>query len=540
MLLTPMPFVPGMQVGKYTLRRQLGVGGYALVFAAHDPILDREVALKLLKPQHAASEIVMQRFLQEARSTVKVVHPGIVTVFECGKVSGPDPEEDDTAYIAMELLEGETLADRIVRCGSLPPAAAIEIGRQLAAALGAAHRAGIIHRDLKPDNVFLVEDLLAPGGERAKVFDFGIAKLGRRPAPPGIRTSSLTLLGTPRYMSPEQCRSAARIDHRSDIYALGAMLFELIAGRPPFQGETVEVIAAHLMVLPPSLVELAPGTPPELAVLIEQLLEKEPGARPASMEAVERALEEIGEAAGIEPPRRPSAMPDGLPRRPSAMPDGLPRPRLETPRSSIETATTLNAVAGVSRVSARRALVGRRRAGYAAASLVAIASAFGAYFLIRGSEDARAPASLVRAERGPAADLAEPAATPTVESTGAREKPADVRAKPAVARARPVAARARPAAPAAPSFGVLALASKPACEIYINGRATGARTPLQELKLPAGRHRITLVNNEHGIQDSFAVAIRAGATERVAKDYSGQIERARRDETINPVANGDR
>src|SRR5689334_16600020 len=170
-----MAFAPGMQVGKYVLRRPLGLGGYAHVFAAHDPSLDRE--------------------------------------------------------IAMELLDGETLADRIERCGILSAAAVIELGRQLASALEAAHRAGIVHRDLKPENVFLVEDPLAPGGERAKVLEFGIAKLGRSLRMPGMHTGSLQVLGTPRYMSPEQCRSAGRIDHRTDIYALGAMLFELLAGR---------------------------------------------------------------------------------------------------------------------------------------------------------------------------------------------------------------------------------------------------------------------------------------------------------------------
>jgi serine/threonine-protein kinase len=547
-----MPFAPGMQVGKYALRHELGAGGYALVFAAHDPILDREVALKLLKPEFSTSEVVVRRFLQEARSTVRIVHPGIVTVFESGEVPAADFEDGDTAYIAMELLEGEALADRLERCGSLAPAAAIEIGRQLAAALEVAHRAGIIHRDLKPGNVFLVEDPLVPGGERAKVFDFGIAKHGFIPPAPGTQTSSMTVLGTPRYMSPEQCRSARTIDHRSDIYALGVMLFELLAGRPLFEGETVEVIAHHLMTPPPSLLEVAPGTPPELAALIEQLLEKEPDARPPSMEAVQHALEAIGEATGLVPAARPSAMPDGL-----------PQPRPATPRPSLDTATTLLSVAAASRSPARRA----RRSVYAAAALVAIAVSLGAYLALGDPVDARATEPLAQRTvarsqmaaieprvpvAGPAAEGEAPVevARPAEEvvkivelaeqPAAAREQPEDARGRPAAVRARPAAVRGKPAAPAARSFGFLALASTPPCEIHIDGRAAAARTPLRELKLPAGKHRITLVNGQHAIQDSFAVTIRPGATERVEKDYSKQIERDRRDGTINPFANGGR
>jgi len=592
-----------MQVGKYVLRRPLGLGGYAHVFAAHDPSLDREIALKLLKPEHSTSEVVVRRFLQEAHATVKVSHPGIVTVFECGEAFGADgadetdETEDGTAYIAMELLDGETLADRIERCGILSAAAVIELGRQLASALEAAHRAGIVHRDLKPENVFLVEDPLAPGGERAKVLDFGIAKLGRSLRMPGMHTGSLQVLGTPRYMSPEQCRSAGRLDHRTDIYALGAMLFELLAGRPPFEGQAVEVIAQHLTLTPPSLLEFVPEAPPALAALIAQLMEKEPDARPASMEAVERALETIAQAAGITPPPRPSSIP-GLPGMLSPLWLATARPTAEPsrigPASALralgEAPTMLAPRPPVPRELATRELVttepmarrgaGSRRVAYAAASLFMFAASLGAYLLLRGPGVPQVPTAMAQVERTerPSVPPSEPAmaaattthdvapvpeeaaetateptprastATETVEPADARARAADPDARLAGGRAKPAAVRARPAAPAARSFGVLALTSKPECEIYVDGRATGARTPLRELKLPAGKHRITLRNSEHAIQDSFAVVIGAGVTERVAKDYSGQIKREARqprgprdtrDDTINPFADGD-
>jgi hypothetical protein len=553
-----MALAPGMQIGKYVLRRKLGAGGYALVFAAHDPSLDREVALKVLKPEHASSEGVVRRFLQEARAAVRIVHPGIVTVFECGEICSPDREEDFTAYIAMELLDGETLSDRIARCGRLAPAVVIEIGRQLAAALEAAHRAGIIHRDLKPGNVFLIEDSLVAGGERAKVLDFGIAKLGRTVAAPGMQTGSLTVLGTWRYMSPEQCRSAANIDHRTDIYALGAMLFELLAGRPPFDGHAVELIAQHLMIQPPPLLALAPETPPALAALIEQLMEKEPAARPASMEAVEHALEAIAMTEGLAPVR-PSSMPGLMVVRPRTAPGGAPS----------ESATTIPAA---TREAEPRAGRGRRRGGvWAGAAIFALASALGAIIALRGPGEVAAADALGQgAERPPVVQPAAATATVTAPAEAAAaapaaapdpaieiEEPAAAPEEPPAARTRSAAARARPAArgkaAAAAPFGYLALTAKPACAILVDGRDLGARTPIRELKLPAGKHRITLRSDEHGIQDSFAVVIGSGATERVSKDYSGQLKRERRDDhgdrgdrgdrddrngTINPFATG--
>src|SRR5687767_158654 len=164
----------GSQIGKYMLGKKLGQGGFGVVFRAHDASLDREVALKFLNEEHSSQPQILQRFLQEARSAAKIAHPGIVTVYECGQLS----EANNAAYIAMELLDGESLTDRLARSGRMPAEQAIEIARQVASALEAAHRSGIIHRDLKPDNIFLVRDPAVANGERVKVLDFGIAKLG--------------------------------------------------------------------------------------------------------------------------------------------------------------------------------------------------------------------------------------------------------------------------------------------------------------------------------------------------------------------------
>jgi len=232
----PKRFVlaPGGRIGKYVIVEKVGQGTFGLVFVARDTELDRLVAFKLLNPVFQDNDQIAARFLQEARACARIGHPGIVTVLDIGRVPTLVGE---ASYIVMELLGGESLTRRLTRSGRLAPENAIEIGRQIAGALEAAHRAEVLHRDLKPDNVFLVPDDAAPTGERDKVIDFGLAKVeGTR------NTCQNAVFGTPRYMSPEQCRSATQIDARSDIYSLGCLLFELVTGKPPF----AEIGRAHV------------------------------------------------------------------------------------------------------------------------------------------------------------------------------------------------------------------------------------------------------------------------------------------------------
>ena len=334
-----MTFTTGMRIGKYELGRKLGQGGFGLVFVARDTGLDRDVALKFLHPEHTASAEILRRFLQEARSAAKIAHPGIVTVFECGQVTG-SASADGVAYIAMELLHGESLSDRLQRAGRLDVDHAIEITRQVASALEAAHAAGIIHRDLKPDNIFLVRDPAMPGGERVKVLDFGIAKLAQG-AQSGVQTQSMMVFGTPRYMSPEQCRSAAHIDHRSDIYTLGCILYELVVGAPPFTGETGELIAKHQLVAPMTAKSIIGDLPEDLDALITSMLAKNPADRPQTMTAVQRALEARGALqAGVAPTLAPDA---SLPR---ITPAAGYRARKSAPIGAASAPTTLGGASG--------------------------------------------------------------------------------------------------------------------------------------------------------------------------------------------------
>jgi len=295
----------GTRAGKYELIQQLGAGGFGLVFLARDHELGRDCALKFLRAEHTGNAEHVQRFLQEARAAARIHHPGIVTVFESGQLPATGSDLDGTVYIAMEMLHGESLSDRLKR-GALPLPEAIAIARQITSAVGAAHRIGIVHRDLKPENVFLVPDPETVSGERVKVLDFGIAKLGEAGAAgtgtagsagSPVHTGTYTVLGSPRYMSPEQCRSTAQVDARTDIYSLGVMLFEMLCGERPFVDPDLGVlIAKHQVVEPPRLRTKLAGLAPdldELDDLVACMLAKSPDARPQSMEVVQRVLERL-------------------------------------------------------------------------------------------------------------------------------------------------------------------------------------------------------------------------------------------------------
>ncbi|HEY5926621.1 MAG TPA: serine/threonine-protein kinase, partial [Kofleriaceae bacterium] len=211
---------------------------------------------------------------------------GVVQIFDFGY------HVDGTAYIVMECLEGESLAARLDRFGRLRLVDALRLARQLSSSLGAAHERDIVHRDLKPGNVFVIRDTEVPGGERTKILDFGICKLGDPEC--ATTTQTGTMLGTPVYMSPEQCRGAGRVDYRSDIYSLGCVLFHMITGQPPFDCESVgDYIAAHLKEPAPAPTSIVPELPPAVDVLIAMCLAKDPDARFKSMAELQHAIEEV-------------------------------------------------------------------------------------------------------------------------------------------------------------------------------------------------------------------------------------------------------
>jgi eukaryotic-like serine/threonine-protein kinase len=285
----------GTTIGSYVVRHEIGNGGMGAVYLVEHTMLGRKAALKVLHPEMSANQEMVQRFFNEARAASAIKSPGIVEIYDFGY------HTNGSAYIVMELLEGESLSMRLNRYRSqqvpqaLPSTQALIIARQIASALAPAHRAGIVHRDLKPDNIYLVPDTEAASGERAKILDFGIAKLSSDGLGSGMNmTSTKVVMGSPHYMSPEQCRGAGVVDARSDLYALGCILYECLSGQPPFIGEGFgELMGAHLHVSPQPLRNFAPALPLEVDALVQRLLAKNPAQRYQSAEETAGALNEL-------------------------------------------------------------------------------------------------------------------------------------------------------------------------------------------------------------------------------------------------------
>ena len=275
------------------------------VYLAEHPQIGRRVAVKVLRPEMIREQQLLVRFLNEARAANAIRHPNIIEVLD----SGTTPE--GVPYLVMELLEGEVLSARIRRVGKLPVREAMEFAYQTASALAAAHSKGIVHRDLKPDNLFVVPHPGDPSArEMIKVLDFGIAKLQTLPTGGGMQTRTGMLMGTPVYMSPEQCLGTRAVDHRSDIYSLGIIMFEMLAGHPPFVSEGFgELVYMHLNVRPPSMRDLNAEVTASIEGLIMKALEKSPDARQRS--ATELQMD-IRNAAGESVMMRGISSPDLL------------------------------------------------------------------------------------------------------------------------------------------------------------------------------------------------------------------------------------
>ncbi|MEO8635596.1 MAG: protein kinase [Gemmatimonadales bacterium] len=263
---SPVELTQALQ-GRYTIERELGHGGMATVYLAHDLRHEREVALKVLRPELGVA-MGVDRFLAEIRTTAQLRHPHILPLFDSGHAAG-------LLYYVMPLVEGESLRDLLEREHRLPLDRALRIAEEVAGALDYAHKRAVIHRDLKPENIMLAE-----GG--ALLADFGIALAARGPGDGRITETGLSL-GTPQYMSPEQAAGERNLDARSDVYSLAIVVYELLTGKPPFSGPSAQsVIAKHLIEAPPPLTTLCPSIPSGVADAIHRALAKDPADRPAS------------------------------------------------------------------------------------------------------------------------------------------------------------------------------------------------------------------------------------------------------------------
>jgi eukaryotic-like serine/threonine-protein kinase len=283
-----MPLAAGTTLGQYEIRSPLGAGGMGEVYRAHDTRLDREVAIKVLPASVTSDPDRLRRFEQEARAAAALNHPNILAVYQMATHEG-------VSYMVTELLDGETLRER-VRRGPIPLRKAIDYAGQIAHGLAAAHEKGIAHRDLKPENLFVTKD------GRVKILDFGLAKLTQPKDSSGVEptlaeaTEPGVVMGTVGYMSPEQVRGKTA-DHRSDVFAFGAILYEMVTGKQTFRKPTkADTISAILNEEPPPISQVAPNTPPGLQRVVHRCLEKDPEQRFHSAHDLAFALEASSES----------------------------------------------------------------------------------------------------------------------------------------------------------------------------------------------------------------------------------------------------
>ena len=396
---------------RYRLDRQIGIGGYGAVFDAYDLRLRKRVAVKVLSPALSQDAEVLERFRREAIAASQVRHEGIVDVTDF------DEDASGTHFIVMEYLGGIDLGDVLDAHGSLAPERALEIAAQCANALAAAHEAGIIHRDLKPANIFLTNS--RSRAEIVKIIDFGISKITRKIGVGADLTSASKVLGTPAFMSPEQA-CGKELDGRTDVYALGIILFVMLTGKRPFTGKSaLEILTKHLeeQRVPPSVVEPALEAYPALDALVLRAIAIKPSHRYESMEEFGATIRACLAGGAARPLTEAPAASDAVPEPTMVTP--LARPREFASEDPTSELVTRRHPAAPSRA---------RKVACAAAALAAVGLAVGAWLARR--DDGAATRPDVSASR-PAADRAPAAGEPEAAAVAMKRQPRDAAPPPA-------------------------------------------------------------------------------------------------------------
>jgi len=383
----------GQTVGNYLVTQKLGEGGMGSVYLAEHPTIGKKVALKVLHAEFASNPEVAERFFTEAKAVNAIGHPNIVDIVDYGVIQAVGGR-DRMVYFIMEFLAGVTLSQVIRAEAPMPPERSLTIAMQVADALAASHKSGIVHRDLKPDNIILI----TRGRERdfVKLLDFGIAKLTGGDGLSSHKTRTGLVLGTPAYMSPEQCEGKPNVDHRTDIYALGIVLYEMLVGRVPFIGEGYgDILVQHLTQRPvePSRYRMMS---PHVEQVVMKALEKRPEMRYPTMDEFMRAMSDpvgfVEAHGGIAGFAQRQLMPSSAPLpmvRLTPAPTGI-GPSIPTPMPGIMSPvpgtlspvpTTLGAATG------QIASAGRSKAGFVIGGLIVVAAAAAGVFLVLNGKD---------------------------------------------------------------------------------------------------------------------------------------------------------
>ena len=289
---TPLKKVKDQLVGKtladkYRIEELINEGGMGSVYRATHVLMDKTVAVKVLHPSLAADDKIVARFSREAKAASRISHPHALNVTDFGE------DEKGVVFLVMEYLKGETLKEVIHEDGPMPLERVVEIIRQVSGALETAHNEGVVHRDLKSDNIMLID---VGGGDWAKVLDFGIAKIIENVDPDPALTAPNLIIGTPQYMSPEQCSQASDIDSRSDVYSLGVILYEMLVGHVPFTGESpTAIMMKHLQEPPPSVLEERKDVPAAVGRVVSRAMAKRPEDRFQTVSELSEALSSAAE-----------------------------------------------------------------------------------------------------------------------------------------------------------------------------------------------------------------------------------------------------
>ncbi len=461
----PVPTIG--HIGRYALKHQLGEGGIGTVYAAHDPLLSRLIAVKTLhvEVEEHERESFNALFLNEARAAASLNHPNIVTVFDAGI-------SDDRAYIAMELLKGRDLRQLRQDGWRATPAQAALIVRRVADALGYAHSKGVVHRDVKPANIFMI------GRSQPKVLDFGIARIAHQHDAPHSRGGDIAA-GSPYYMAPEQVRHE-QVDRRADVFSLGVVLYELLTDLKPFRGNTLDEITVAVLKHDPPFAHLVdPAVPEALAQITARALSKNPEHRFRSARALSRELSHwLAEN---------TVTSDG------DVQVGSARRHRPLWLALVAFVTLALGTIAWTLLGAQRSVAPTPRQAAAASAPVEMPA------LAASTAPAVAPAVAAsiapNADTTPAPAATLPMAPPLVRE--AEETSKERRAREAREREARLAAAATPPRPvAAASTGLVRVAISPWGEVEVDGKTAGTSPPLTELSLSAGRHQIVVRNTD--------------------------------------------